>query len=259
MSIHPQAIVSSKAKIGKNVTIYPLAYIEDDVIIGDDCIIYNNACLMNGTRIGNNVNIHHGAVIAGLPQDLKFKNEVTTVEIGDRTVIREFVTLNRGTEYHHKTVIGADCFLMAYVHCAHDVIVGDKVILANCVQIAGHVEIGYHASIGGLTPVHQFVKIGAHSFIGGGLRVPKDVPPFILGMGEPLVYGGLNKIGLQRRGFSSETIETIKNAYRVYYSPDYLRSEAIQKIKDHIEPIPEVLELIKFLEASSRGVINIGR
>ena len=258
-SIHPTAVIGSKAKIGKNVQIGAFSVIDDDVVIGDNSIIHNNVTLLEGTRIGKDVSIHQGSVIAGVPQDLKFGGEKTTSEIGDRTVIREYCTINRGTTYSHKTVIGEDCLIMAYVHLAHDVIVGDKVILANSVQVAGHVEIGYHVTIGGLVPIHQFVKIGDHSFIGGGLRVPKDVPPYCLAMGEPLVYGGLNKVGLQRRGFSSDSINNIKKAYRIFYSPNLLKKEAIEEIKDSFEHTDEINVLISFFEKSDRGIIGVGR
>jgi UDP-N-acetylglucosamine acyltransferase len=258
-TIHPTSIISEKAKIGENVSIGPFCHIEDDVIIGDNVEVHSHVSLLNGTRLGNDVKIHQGTVIAGVPQDLKFGGEITTAEIGDRSVVREFCTINRGTTYHNKTVVGKDCLIMAYVHLAHDVIVGDKVILANSVQVAGHVEIGYHVTIGGLVPVHQFVKIGDHSFIGGGLRVPKDVPPYCLAMGEPLVYGGLNKIGLQRRGFSAESIDQIKKAYRIFYSPNLLKKEAIEKIKYTFDRSDEINVLIHFFEKSDRGIIGVGR
>jgi UDP-N-acetylglucosamine acyltransferase len=257
--IHPSALISAKAKIGNDVEIGPFSIIEDNVVIGDRCKVLSNVSLLNGTRLGNDITIHQGSVIAGLPQDLKFEGEDTTCEIGDRTTIREYCTLNRGTTYHQKTVIGSDCFIMAYVHCAHDVIVGDKVILANGVQIAGHVEVGYHVTIGGLVPVHQFVKIGAHSFIGGGLRVPKDVPPYVLAMGEPLVFGGLNKVGLQRRGFSVDQIEFIKKAYRIYYDTKLLKSEAIHKIRESLPLNNEINEILKFIDNSDRSIIPIGK
>ncbi len=257
--IHSAAIVHPNATVGKNVTIYPHAYIEEDVVIGDNCVIHNGAVLMNGSRLANDVIIHHHAVIANVPQDLKFSGEKTTVEIGERTVIREFVTLNRGTTHSHKTSIGADCLIMAYVHAAHDVFVGDKVILANGVQLAGHVHVGFHATIGGLVPVHQFVKIGDHSFIGGGLRVAKDVPPFILAMGEPLVFGGLNKVGLQRRGFSEDTINLLKKAYRIYYQSNLLKSEAMEQL-EALDNNSEALELVRsFIKSSDRGLIGFGR
>jgi UDP-N-acetylglucosamine acyltransferase len=257
--IHSTAIISNQAVIGDNVKIGPFAIIEDDVIIGDHCEIMSHVSLQNGTRLGSHVKIHQSSVISGLPQDLKFSGEKTTVEIGDRSVIREFCTINRGTEYHHKTAIGSDCFIMAYVHLAHDVIVEDKVILANGVQVAGHCEIGYQASVGGLTPIHQFVKIGSHSFIGGGLRVPKDVPPYVLAMGDPLVFGGLNRVGLQRRGFDSETISCIKKAYDVIYFKNNLRKEALRILENEFEQIDEIKHIIQFIENADRGIISVRR
>jgi len=258
-NIHPTAIVSSKAEIGENTTVGAYAFIEDDVIIGSNCTIMNHASILDGSRIGNEVRIHQSAVISGLPQDLKYAGEKTTCHVGDRTVIREFATLNRGTDDKWKTVIGADNLIMAYVHIAHDVITKDKVILANSVQVAGHCEIGFHVTIGGMTPVHQFVRIGDHAFIGGGLRVHKDVPPYVLAMGEPLGYGGLNKVGLERRGFSVETREEIQKAYRTLYHSGLIRSDAIERIKDEQEMIPEIETLIAFIESSERGTITAKR
>lgn len=258
-TIHPTAIVDPQAQLGEGVVVGPFAIIDEDVVIGDRTEIKSHASIKDGARIGNDVKIFQSAVISENPQDLKFKGENTQVHIGDRSTIREFVTINKGTDYHEKTVVGQDCLIMAYAHLAHDVIVGDKVILANGVQVAGHVEIGYHVTIGGLVPVHQFVKIGDHSFIGGGLRVPKDVPPFVLAMGEPLVYGGLNKVGLQRRGFSSDELKEIRQIYRILFQSDYLLKEAVQVIKDTYEVVGHVKTIIDFIDNSDRGMIHIGR
>lgn len=253
--IHPSAIIDPKAEIGSNVKIGPFAVIEGDVVVEDNCEIFSHASLLDGTRLKQNVKIHQSSVIGGLPQDLKFKGEKTTLEIGENSVIREFCTLNRGTEYHHKTVIGKECFIMAYVHLAHDVLLGDKVIIANSVQVAGHVEIGTQVTIGGLVPIHQFVKIGDHSFIGGGYRVPKDVPPFIIAMGEPLVYAGLNKIGLRRRGFSKDDLDNIKKAYRYIYQSEMMKKDALKAIKDNMEITDNIKLIIDFVEKSERGMI----
>jgi len=255
MSIHSTAIVSSNAKIGKNTSIGAYSVIEDNVIIGDNCEIMSHVSILDGSRIGNDVRIHQSAVISGLPQDLKYAGEKTTCEIGDKTVIREFATINRGTDDKWKTVIGAENLIMAYVHVAHDVITKDKVILANSVQVAGHCEIGYHVTIGGMTPIHQFVKIGDHAFIGGGLRVHKDVPPYILAMGEPLSYGGLNKLGLERRGFSEEIRTGMQKAYRTIYQSGLVRKEAIQRIHEEQTVTPEVETIIEFFKNSERGTI----
>lgn len=255
MSIHSTAIVSPNAKIGENTTIGAYALIEADVTIGENCEIMSHVSILDGSRIGNNVRIHQSAVISGLPQDLKYAGEKTTCEIGDKTVIREFATINRGTDDKWKTVIGAENLIMAYVHVAHDVITKDKVILANSVQVAGHCEIGYNVTIGGMTPVHQFVKIGDHAFIGGGLRVHKDVPPYVLAMGEPLSYGGLNKLGLERRGFSEETRSGIQKAYRSIYQSGLIRKEAVERIYEEQTITPEIETIIDFFNNSERGTI----
>ncbi|HFB67603.1 MAG TPA: acyl-ACP--UDP-N-acetylglucosamine O-acyltransferase, partial [Calditrichae bacterium] len=217
VEIHPTAVVSDKAELGTHVIVGPYAVIEEDVIIGDGCQIGPHVYVHSGTRLGQRVRVEKGAVLGTDPQDLKYGGEKTYLEIGDDTTIREFATLNRGTDFHYKTVVGKNCFLMAYVHVAHDCIIGDNVVIANSVQMAGHVEIDDFAGIGGLTAIHQFVRIGKHCFVGGGLRVTKDVPPYVLAMGDPIRYGGTNFVGLKRRGFSSETLRLIKRAYRTVY------------------------------------------
>ena len=206
-SIDQRAIVSPKAQLGNNVSVGPFTIIEDDVVIGDGCRIASNALIANGARIGRNCTIHHGAVISNAPQDLKYAGEITLAEIGDNTIIREFVTVHRGTAETGKTVVGSDCLLMANAHVAHDCRVGNKCILSNVVALGGHVTLGDWVIIGGLTPVHQFVAYGSHAMIGGGFRAVQDVPPYVLGGREPLRYEGVNKIGLRRRGFTQEQIE----------------------------------------------------
>jgi UDP-N-acetylglucosamine acyltransferase len=256
MKIHSTAIVSSKAEIGKSVKIGPFSIIEDDVVIGDDCEIESNAVIADGTRLGKNCHVFHGAVLGTIPQDLKFSGEKTTLEIGDGTTIREFATLNRGTIDRLKTVVGENCLLMAYSHIAHDCILGNNVVIANAVNMAGHVIIEDFVGVGGMSPIHQFVHIGKHSFIGGGLRVHKDVPPFILAMGEPLRYGGLNKVGLKRRGFSDEVLALLKESYRILYQTSLTVNDALKKIEDEVQPIPEVREIVSFVRESVRGVIR---
>src|SRR5215210_5030819 len=209
MSISSLAYIHKDAKIGDNVTIDPFAVIHGDVSIGDETHIMSHAVVMNGSNIGKNCSIFPGAVIGAIPQDLKFVGEKTTVEIGDHTTIRECVTINRGTKEKWKTVVGNHCLLMAYSHIAHDCILGDHVILANSVQLAGHVEIGDYAIIGGLTGAHQFTRIGAHTYIAGHSVIRKDVPPYIKAAREPMCYMGLNIVGLQRRNFAQEKIDTI--------------------------------------------------
>ncbi len=255
MKIHPTALIDPKAELHEGVEVGPFAIIEADVQIGAGCKIGSHALLANGTRLGKDVQIFHGAVIGNVPQDLKFKGEPSTAEVGDRTIIREFVTLHRGTEATGKTVIGADCFLMAYCHVAHDCVVENKVILANVVNLAGHVHVEVNASVGGVVPVHQFVRIGRHAFVAGGTRVPKDVPPFILAANAPLRFAGLNAIGLRRRGFSAETMAALKHAYKLIYASNLNTSQGIARIREEMQIIPEIQQIIDFIEHSQRGII----
>ena len=208
--IQPLAYIHPQAKIAENVVIEPFVTIYKDVIIGEGTWIGSNVTIMDGARIGKNCRIFPGAVISAQPQDLKYKGEASTVTIGDNTIIRECVTLNRGTALDkNTTTIGANCLLMAYVHVAHDCFIGDNVIIANSVQLAGHIEVQDFAFIGGASAVHQFVSIGAHSIISGGSLVRKDVPPYTKAGREPLSYVGINSVGLRRRGFSSEQIYAV--------------------------------------------------
>jgi UDP-N-acetylglucosamine acyltransferase len=255
-SIHPTAIVSCKAKLGDNITISPFVIVEDDVEIGNDCEIGPNAVLYNGARIGNRVKINQGSSIAHKPQDLKFGNEQTYFFVGDDTVIHEFVTLHRGTKETGFSRVGKNCLLMAYTHVAHDCVVGDNVILANSVQIAGHVHIEDWVIIAGTCGVHQFCSIGKHAMIGVNTVAVKDVPPFILSGRFPLKFEGLNKIGLRRRGFSNEDIETIKKVYDVIYNSGLNVSQAVAKIEIEFGSISVVQDIIKFIRASKRGIIG---
>ncbi|PJA98051.1 MAG: acyl-[acyl-carrier-protein]--UDP-N-acetylglucosamine O-acyltransferase [Ignavibacteriales bacterium CG_4_9_14_3_um_filter_30_11] len=256
MSIHPTAIVSSKAKLGKNIQISAYAIVEDNVEIGDDCFIGPYAVIYDGARIGNRVVIHQAASIAHIPQDLKFNNEESFFYVGDDTKIYEYVTLHRGTKETGFSCIGKNCLLMAYSHVAHDSTLGDNCILANGVQVAGHVEIDEYVIIGGLTPVHQFCKVGKHSMIGGGFRITQDVPPFILAANEPLKYKGLNLLGLRRRGFSNDDISVLKKAYQYIYSPLLNITQAKEKILNEFSNNKTVNEILKFLDRSSRGLIG---
>ncbi len=257
VEIHATAVVAPGAQLGTNVVVGPYAVIEDDVIVGDGSWIGPHVYLHSGTRLGQRVRVEKGAVLGTDPQDLKYKGEKTYLEVGDDTTIREFATLNRGTDFHYKTVVGKHCFLMAYVHVAHDCIIGDHVVIANSVQMAGHVEIDDYAGIGGLTAIHQFVRIGKHCFVGGGLRVTKDVPPFVLAMGDPIRYGGTNFVGLKRRGFSSESLQIIKKAYRMVYQSNLKLREAVAQLKETYSDSPEVKEIVTFLEKSERGIIPL--
>ncbi len=254
--IHNTALVDSKAELADDVEIGAFTIIEADVKIAKGTKIASNVLVSNGARIGENCKIFNGAVLATQPQDLKFDDEKTFLEIGDNTTVREYATLNRGTTHSYTTRIGSDCLIMSYCHVAHDCQIGNNVILANSVNLAGHVIIDDFVGIGGLTPVHQFAHIGAHSFIGGGYRVSKDVPPYILAMGEPLSYGGLNRIGLQRRGFPDETVSALKKAYRILYRQNNTVAQAIEKITLEYNAFPNVMYLVDFLRKAERGIIR---
>ena len=256
-TIEHRALVSPKAQLGENVSVGPFTIIEDDVVVGDGCKIAASAYIANGARLGRNCMIHHGAVVSNVPQDLKFAGEATILEVGDNTVVREYCTLHRGTAETGRTVIGSDCLLMANVHVAHDTIVGNKCIFANLVALAGHVNIGDWVTIGGGTPVHQFTNIGSHAMIGGGFRVTQDVPPYVLAGRDPLRYEGVNIIGLRRRGFTRDQIETIEKVYRVLYSSGMMYSDAVKKIESDFPPSKEVTAIVSFLKSSSRGIIRI--
>ncbi|MDP6570986.1 MAG: acyl-ACP--UDP-N-acetylglucosamine O-acyltransferase [Candidatus Marinimicrobia bacterium] len=249
------AVIDPGAKLGKEVSVGPFAIIEGDVVIGDGTHIHANAQIKQFSRIGKNSKIFAGSIIGEIPQDLKYSGEDTELIIGDNTTVREFCTLNRGTSDSGKTVIGSNCLLMAYVHIAHDCIVGNNTILANGVQLGGHVEIGNHVTIGGMTPVHQFCKVGDYAFVGGGYRIVQDVPPFIMAMGEPLRFSGLNSVGLRRKNFSAETRTALKRAYKLIYQSDLNRSQAVEKIESDLNSMPEMKTVLSFIELSSRGLI----
>ncbi len=253
-TIHATAVVSPKAELSDDVEVGPYAVIEDDVQIGAGCRIASSALIAGGARLGKNVTVAHGAVIATMPQDLKFGGEESWVQIGDNTVVREYATINRGTSAHGTTTVGTNCLLMAYSHVAHDCILGDHVILANSVNLAGHIEIDDYAIIGGVVPVHQFVKIGAHSMIGGGFRVPQDVCPYALAGGYPLKIVGLNAVGLKRRGFEKEVIRILEQAFKLLFFSGLNTSQAVERITGEVEIIPEVQVILDFIERSTRGL-----
>lgn len=254
--IHSTAIVSPKAKLGDNIEIGPYTIIHDDVEIGNECIIGPHVVIYNGARIANRVKIFQGASVSNLPQDLKYANEETYLYIGDDTVIREFATLHKGTAATGKTVIGSNCLLMAYVHVAHDCIIGNKVIISNATQIAGHVKIEDVVIIGGQGAVHQFCKIGQHAMVGGGGMVGTDIPPYSLVSGYPARFMGLNIVGLKRRNFSSDDINTLKDAYKIFYNSGLNHSAALQILKEKYSEHPLVRNIIEFIESSQRGVVR---
>ncbi|MEI6847689.1 MAG: acyl-ACP--UDP-N-acetylglucosamine O-acyltransferase [Chlorobiaceae bacterium] len=253
-SIHASAVVGQSVVLGEGVTIGPFTVIDDDVEIGDGTEIAPNVYIASGARIGCNCRIHSGAVLATAPQDLKFAGEKTYLYIGDRTVIRECVTLNRGTKASGKTVIGSDNLIMAYVHAGHDCIIGNNVVIANSVQFGGHCEVGDYAVIGGLTGVHQFVRIGRFSMVGGIARASLDVPPFVMAGGHELFrYEGLNAIGLKRRGFTAEKITLIRNAYRLLFQSGLLLQNALEKVKLELPLEPEIVEILDFFASGRYG------
>ncbi len=248
--IHPDA------KIGKDVTVEPFAYIAADVEIGDGTWVGPNATILDGARIGKNCQIFPGAVISAVPQDLKYQGEITTVEIGDNTIIRECVTINKGTTDRHKTTVGNNCLLMAYVHLGHDVSVGNNCILANSANIAGHVRIEDFAILEGIVAVQQFISIGAHSFVAGGSLVRKNVPPFVKAAREPLSYVGVNSIGLRRRGFSNEAIGQIEDIYRTLYVKGKNVSTSLDIISLEAPESPEKTLILDFIRNSEKGIIR---
>ncbi|WP_186756251.1 acyl-ACP--UDP-N-acetylglucosamine O-acyltransferase [Echinicola salinicaeni] len=248
--------VHENAKVGENVSIDPFSVIHENVEIGDGTWIGSNVTIYPGAKIGKNCKIFPGAVIAGVPQDLKFQGEDSTVEIGNNTTIRECVTVSRGTIDKRVTKIGSNCLLMAYVHIAHDCSVGDNVIIANTVQVAGHVSIDDWAIIGGSSAIHQFVKIGMHSMISGGSLVRKDVPPFTKAAREPLSYAGVNSLGLRRRGFSNESISHIQEVYRYLFLNSLNNSRALEEIEINLPATKERDEIVNFIRSSERGVMK---
>lgn len=255
--ISPLAHISPDAILGNNVKVDPFAVIHEDVRIGDGTHIMSGAVVMSGTTIGKECLIFPGAVLGAIPQDLKFIGEKTTVEIGDHTTIRECVTINRGTQDKWKTVIGSHCLLMAYAHVAHDCILGDHVILANSVQLAGHVEVGDYAIIGGMAGAPQFSRIGAHTYVAGHTVINKDVPPFIKAGRIPISYAGVNSVGLQRRGFSSETINAILEVYRTIYNKGFNTTQALDHVEQQLPPCAEKDMIISFIKESKRGIIKV--
>jgi UDP-N-acetylglucosamine acyltransferase len=253
--IHPTAIIAPDADIAADVEIGAFAIIGEGCTIDSGCVIAPRATLERNVTLGRSVKVGICTVLGGAPQDLKYAGEETSVEIGDGTVIREYVTVNRGTAHSFKTTVGENCLLMSYVHIGHDCRIGNSVILSNVVQLAGHVTIEDKAIISGMSAVHQFARIGRHSFIGGMSRVSKDIPPFLKAVGNPVKLYGLNTIGLQRSGMDEETIRELKRAYRLLFRSDLNVTQAIERAQTEIEQLSEVKELIRFVEASERGVV----
>jgi UDP-N-acetylglucosamine acyltransferase len=254
--ISKSAFIHPDAKLGENVTVEPFAYISGNVIIGDGTWIGPNATIMDGARIGKNCRIFPTAVISGIPQDLKFKGEESTAELGDRTTVREAATVNRGTAAVGKTVVGENCLLMAYSHIGHDCAIGNNCIIGNTTGLAGEVNVDDFAILSAGTMVHQFTHIGAHVMIGGGAKVRTDVPPFIKADRDPLCYLGLNIVGLTRRGFDKERIDEIHNIYRAIYQSKMNVTQALEFIEKEFKPAPDRDYILEFISKSERGIIR---
>jgi UDP-N-acetylglucosamine acyltransferase len=252
--IHATAIVARDAQLGDGVEVGPWAVIGESCVLGDECILAPRAVLERNVRLGDGVRIGIGSVIGGDPQDLKFQGEQTCVEIGDGTVVREYSTINRGTAESLKTTVGRNCFIMTYVHLAHDCHLGDGVIISNGTQLAGHVTIENRATISGLCAVHQFVKIGAFSFVGGASRVPQDIPPYLKAVGNPIKLYGLNSVGLQRANFEPAVLRELKRAYRLFFRSELNVSQAMERATEELEMFPEVRHFLSFVDGSGRGV-----
>lgn len=254
--IDPFSRVHPNAKIGENVTIGPFCTIHDDVEIGSGTVLHSHVTIMEGGRIGKDCSLFPGSVIAAIPQDLKFKGERTTVEIGDRTMVRECATINRGTAYSGKTVVGKDCLIMAYSHIAHDCLIGDFCILLNSVALAGHIEIGDYVTISGLSAVHQFCRIGSYSFVAGGSLVRMDVPPYVRVAREPLAYMGVNSVRLERLGYTQNEINEVQNIYRVIYQGNHNMNKAIERLENTFKKTKELTTIIEFFRNTTRGVLR---
>jgi UDP-N-acetylglucosamine acyltransferase len=253
-SVHPTAIVDRSAELGADVVVGPFTIIGPDVIVGDGCHIASHATLERNVRLAAGVRVGQGSVLGGDPQDLKFRGEETWVEIGARTVIREYSTINRGTAATGLTRVGEGSFIMTYVHLAHDCRIGDGVIIANGTQLAGHVAVNDRATVSGLVAVHQFVTIGAHAFVGGCSRVNQDIPPFVRAVGNPVELYGLNSIGLQRAGFDHEVVRALKRLYRLFFNSELNLSQAAERARVELPPLPEVEQFLEFVIRSQRGV-----
>ena len=252
--IHATAIIGHGARLGPGVQVGPYCIIGPQVTLGEGCRLDSMVRIDGPTTIGPDCHFFHGAAIGGAPQDLKYQGAPSQTRIGERNTFREYCTIHRATAEGEATVIGNENLIMAYAHVAHNCVVGSRVILGNAATIAGHVRIDDFALISGVVPVHQFTRIGAHCIIGGGLRVPKDVPPFVRAGGMPLRIAGLNLIGLERRGFSPETIKELKKLYRIFFRSKLIKEQALAQIRRECQPLPEIDYFCRFVEESVRGL-----
>ncbi|MEX0935505.1 MAG: acyl-ACP--UDP-N-acetylglucosamine O-acyltransferase [Gemmatimonadota bacterium] len=256
VQVHPSALVDPGAELEAGVSVGPWAIVGPGVRIGAGTRVGPSVLIERDTTVGRECVIHKGAVLGTDPQDLKYAGEPTTLSVGDRTVIREYSTLNRGTSQSGRTLVGSDCLLMAYSHVAHDCSIGDHVIISNAVNMGGHVEIQDHVIVGGLTAIHQFVRLGTHSFVGGASRVSQDVVPYCRVAGSPARLYGLNSVGLERRGFTPDTRAALKRAYRILFQSNLNVSQGLERARSELDPTPEVARFLDFVDATERGVIT---
>ena len=253
--IHTTAIVDPKAEIDQDVDIGPYSIINADVQIGKGTVIGPHVTIDSFTTIGPDCQIFQYASVGAPPQAIKYAGEKTYAKIGQGSIIREFVTINRGTEFGGGlTQVGEENFLMAYTHVAHDCIIGNRVVLANNATLAGHIQIGNNVTIGGLVAIHQFVRVGDYAYVGGKAAVVKDIPPFVIAAGDRARLHGLNRVGLKRQGFPESTVAALKKMYRIIFRIGLTINEAIERVAAEVEPLPEVLDFMNFIKASSRGV-----
>ncbi len=253
--IHPTALVHASAQVADGAEVGAFAIVGEDCVVGEGSVVASRATLEKNVTLGSGVRVGSGTVIGGDPQDLKYKGEHTVVDIGDGTTIREYTTINRGTTQSFKTTVGKNCFLMSYVHLAHDCHIGDGVIISNGTQLAGHVTIDEKAILSGLVAVHQFATIGRFSFIGGCSRVAKDVPPYVKAVGNPIKLYGLNSVGLERNGFAEDVRRELKRAYRLFFKSELNLSQARERAAAELEQFPEIAEFLAFFDRSDRGSV----
>ncbi len=253
--IHRTALVDPTAHLGHDVSVGAYTIVGPRVTLGDRCVLAAHVVIERNAKLGTGVKVGYGTVIGNDPQDLKYEGAETWVEIGDGTVLREYCTINRGTAATGKTTVGERCFLMSYVHVAHDCAIGNDVIIANAVQMAGHVTVEDRAIISGLIGIHQFVRIGTFAFVGGGSRVNQDVPPYTKAVGNPVHLYGLNSVGLQRAGFAPEVKLALKRAYRLLFNSDLTVSQGIARARSELPSVPEIEHFLRFIEGSQRGVL----
>lgn len=256
MQASPLANIHPEAQIAEGVIVEPFATIAKNVVIGEGSWIGPNAVVFSGSTIGRNCKVFPGAVIGADPQDLKYAGEDTTVEIGDNVVIREYCTVNKGTIAYGKTVVESNILLMAYVHIAHDCHIKSGCILSNAVNLAGHVELNENVIIGGMTAIQQFVRIGAYSYVGGGSKVRKDIPPYVKAARDPISYVGINRIGLERKGFDAESIQRIQDIYRILYVKGWNITQAIDHISTELPGSPEKKSILDFIQNSKGGIMR---